>query len=230
MKIIGLLGGMSWESTMGYYRIINETVKERLGGLHSAEMVIYSVDFQDIEQLQHKGEWDRLTEIMVRCAQYIQKAGADFLLIATNTMHLMAEEIERKLPIPLLHIADATAEEIGNQGITTVGLLGTCFTMEKDFYRGRLIKKHGLNVLIPNREDRKLVHKVIYEELCQGIINKQSEREYHRIIDDLSNQGAQGIILGCTELSLLVKLDKAAVPLFDTMEIHACKAVDWALE
>lgn len=229
MKTIGLLGGMSWESTAGYYRMINEAVNERLGGLHSADMVIYSVDFNDIERLQHEGEWAQLAEKMVSGALRLQNAGAHFLVIATNTMHKMSDEVERRLSIPLLHIADATAGEIKKRGIETVGLLGTRFTMEEDFYKGRLIKGHGLQVLIPVQEQREMIHGVIYEELCRGIINDVSKRDYHRVVEDLASQGAQGIILGCTEIGLLIQQEETGVALFDTAEIHARKAVDWAL-
>ena len=229
MKTIGLLGGMSWESTAEYYRMINEAVNERLGGLHSADMVIYSVDFDDIERLQHEGEWAQLTEKMVSGALRLQNAGAHFLVIATNTMHMMADEVERRMSIPLLHIADATAEEIKKRGIETAGLLGTRFTMEEDFYKGRLIKRHGLQVLIPVQEQREMIHGVIYEELCRGIVNDASKRSYHRVVEDLASQGAQGIILGCTEIGLLIQQEETGVALFDTAEIHARKAVDWAL-
>lgn len=230
MKRIGILGGMSWESTAEYYRIINSRVKERLGGLHSAEILIYSVDFHDIEILQSAGDWDQLTAMMIHGARRLENAGADFLVIATNTMHKMAGEVERELSIPLLHIADATAEEITGCGIDTVGLLGTRYTMEEEFYRGRLIDKHNLKVLIPSPEDRDIVHGIIYEELCGGIIKDSSRREFQRIIDKLSGEGAKGIILGCTEIPLLVKQEDVSLPLFDTTLIHARKAVDRALD
>ncbi|MDP8241330.1 MAG: aspartate/glutamate racemase family protein [Candidatus Hatepunaea meridiana] len=230
MKTIGLLGGMSWKSTMEYYRIINETVNEQLGGLHSAEILIYSVDFHDIERLQSSGDWDRLTEMMIAGAKRLQNAGADFLVIGTNTMHLMADDVERNISIPLLHIADATAEEIKRHNIKRVGLLGTRFTMEKDFYSGRLHKKFGLDVLIPSSEDREIVDRIIYIELCQGIVKDASRQEYYRIINNLTAQGAQGIILGCTEIGMLVEQADIDIPLFDTTEIHARKAVDWALK
>ena len=230
MKTVGILGGMSWESTAEYYRIINEEVKNRLGGLHSAEMIIYSFDFNEIERLQHAGDWGGLTDKMIDGARRLEKAGADFLVIATNTMHKMASEVESAITIPLLHIADATAEEIINSGFSKVGLLGTRFTMEEKFYRHRLEEKHGLEVVIPPIDDREIVHRIIYDELCKGKIIDSSKHEYHRIVDELSEQGAQGIILGCTEIGLLIKREETEVPFFDTAEIHAKKAVDWALE
>ncbi len=230
MKTIGLLGGMSWESTTEYYRIINETVRKRLGELHSAEMVIYSVDFHNIERLQHRGEWGQLTERMIDGARRIRQAGADFLVIATNTMHKMAREVESAISIPLLHIADAAAEEIKKLGIKRVGLLGTQFTMEEDFYRGRLTEKHHIEVLVPDRPERELIHRVIYNELCVGDFSEASKQEFQRIMAGLSDRGAQGIILGCTELPLLIGQEETDLPLFDTTEIHARKAVDWALD
>jgi len=230
LKTIGLLGGMSWESTQEYYRIINREVNRRLGGLHSAQIVIYSVDFNDVEILQHKGDWQQLTRLMIDGARRVQDGGADFLVIATNTMHKVADEVECNISIPLLHITDATAAVIKEDGFERVGLLGTRFTMEEDFYRGRLTEKHNIEVLIPDRADRDIVHRVIYDELCRGIIRDDSKREFHRIIMDLSDKGALGIILGCTEISLLVERRGTDIPLFDTTEIHAQKAVDWALE
>ena len=230
MKTIGLIGGMSWESTESYYRLLNETVKSRLGGLHSAKVILHSVDFAEIEQLQHLGEWDKTAEILTKAAQGLERAGADFILICTNTMHLVAPQVQSGVTIPLLHIADATAEEIVKSGIKKIGFLGTVFSMEKDFYTGQLKNKYQLDVLIPNTEDRKIVHQIIYEELCLGNIQNASRVEYLRIIDDLVTQGAEAVILGCTEIALLVKPEDTNVKLFDTTSIHALKAVEKALE
>jgi aspartate racemase len=229
MKTIGLLGGMSWESTVGYYREINEGVKQTLGGLHSAKIAMYSVDFEPIEKLQHKGDWDGTARILSEAALNIQSAGADFLLICTNTMHKVAPQIERSIEIPLLHIADATAEVLVDAGIKTVGLLGTAFTMEQDFYKGRLSENFGLNVLIPNDKDRQIVHKIIYQELCLGKIQATSKAEYLRIIDMLSDQGAEAIILGCTEIGMLLNQSDTEIKLLDTTVIHAQKAVEYAI-
>ncbi len=228
MKTIGLIGGMSWESTAEYYRIINEAVKERLGGLHSAKIVMYSLDFQEIEQLQRHGKWDEATDSMVDAAKRVEKAGADFVLICTNTMHKMAEEVEASINIPLLHIADVTAETIVSLGFKKVGLLGSTYTMEEDFYKGRLKDKHGINVVIPSEADRKTVHNIIFEELCVGKITSSSREQVKTIIQKLIDQGAQGIILGCTELPFLLKQEDCSVPLFDTTMIHAKAAVDYA--
>jgi len=229
MKTIGLLGGMSWESTASYYQLINEEIKKELGGLHSAKIALYSVDFAEIEKLQHQGEWDKTAEILTNAAQGIEKAGADFILICTNTMHLVAPQIQAGISVPLLHIADATAEEIVKQGIKKIGLLGTAFTMEQDFYKGRLEKEYDLTVITPDKADRAIVHQVIYDELCLGEIRDASRYEYLRVIDKLVAQGAEGIILGCTEIALLVKPEHTDVKLFDTTEIHALKAVEKAL-
>ena len=229
MKIIGMIGGMSWESTAPYYRIVNETVKERLGGLHSAKLVLYSVDFQEIEHLQRTGAWDDAGRMMAQAAQSLQKAGADFLVLCTNTMHKVADAIESAVDIPLLHIADPTAEEIKRVGLKKVGLLGTRFTMEQDFYCGRLRRRHDLEVIIPNEIDREIIHTVIYEELCQGKVLTDSRMQYQRIIQRLVEDGAEAIILGCTEISMLIGARDSPVPLFDTARIHARKAVDWAL-
>jgi len=229
MKTIGLLGGMSWESSVEYYRKINEGVKESLGGLHSAKIAMYSVDFDPIEKLQQEGNWDGTAEILIEAAKNIESAGADFLLICTNTMHKVAPQIERALTIPILHIADATAETLLNDGIKRVGLLGTSFTMEQDFYKGRLTQKFGLDVLVPNIEDRKIIHDVIYKELCLGKVNPQSKLEYLRIIDALANMGAEAIILGCTEIGMLVGQNDTSVKLLDTAAIHAQKAVEYAI-
>jgi aspartate racemase len=229
MKTIGLLGGMSWESTVGYYRAINEGMKNALGGLHSAKIILYSVDFEPIEKLQQEGNWEGTARILSAAAQNIQSAGADFLLICTNTMHKVASEIEQAINIPLLHIADATAERLVKNGIKTVGLLGTAFTMEQEFYKGRLSEKYGLDVRVPNREDRQLVHKVIYQELCLGKIQTESKAQYLRIIDLLANQGAEAVILGCTEIGMLVNQNDTQVKLVDTTTIHAEKAVEYAI-
>jgi len=230
MRTIGLLGGMSWESTVGYYRKINEGVKKSLGGLHSAKIVLYSVDFEPIEQLQHKGDWEGTADILSEAALKIQAAGADFLVICTNTMHKVAPDIEKAIHLPILHIADATAEVLADKGIKTVGLLGTAFTMEQDFYKGRLMQKYGLEVLVPNEPDRKIVHNVIYQELCLGRMIESSKKEYLRIIKRLANQGAEGVILGCTEIGLLVNQSDTDIELCDTTAIHAEKAVEYAIQ
>ncbi len=230
MKTIGMIGGMSWESSIEYYRIINETIKEKLGGLHSAKSLMCSVDFAEIEALQHAGRWDEATEAMIEAAQHVESGGADFVVICTNTMHKMADEVEAAIGIPLLHIADATAEAIKSQGLSRIGLLGTKFTMEEDFYRGRLVEKHGLDALIPEADDREIVHRIIYDELVLGEIKAESREQYKNIIEKLIAAGAQGIILGCTEIGLLVKEEDSRVPLFDTTYIHAVSAVEMALE
>ena len=229
MKTIGLIGGMSWESSIEYYRIINQVIRKELGGVHSAKSVMVSLDFAEIEELQNQGNWDEATRIMVETAQLVEKGGADFVLICTNTMHLMAEEVQAGVNIPLLHIADATAQAVKQQGLDIIGLLGTRFTMEKEFYRGRLEELHQLKVLIPDREKRDQVHRVIYDELVQGVITDGSREIYREVIDALVAGGAQGIVLGCTEIGLLVKQEDVPVPVFDTMEIHALAAVDAAL-
>lgn len=229
MKTIGLIGGMSWESSIEYYRIINETVRARLGGLHSARSVMYSVDFADIESLQHQGRWVEATELMIAAARHVEQGGADFLVICTNTMHKMADEVEKRINMPLFHIADATAEVIKAKGFRRIGLLGTRFTMEEDFYRGRLIARHGLDVIIPAEADRKVAHRVIYDELCRGKIESSSKKHYIDIMDHLVKEGADAIILGCTEIGLLVQDENSPVPVFDTTRIHAVAAVDYAL-
>jgi aspartate racemase len=229
MKTIGMLGGMSWESSIEYYRIINETIKEKLGGLHSAVSLMYSVDFAEIEALQHAGKWDEATQALIEAARHVEAGGADFVVICTNTMHKMADEVEAAIGIPLLHIADATANAIKAKGLSKIGLLGTRFTMEEEFYRGRLIEKHGLDVIIPEADDREIVHRVIYDELVLGEIKTESREQYKKIIEKLINAGAQGIILGCTEIGLLVKDEDSRVPLFDTTHIHAVAAVEMAL-
>jgi len=229
MKTIGLIGGMSWESSLEYYRIINETTKEKLGGLHSAKSIMYSVDFAEIEALQHGGLWEEAAVEMLAAAQRVEKGGADFVIICTNTMHRMADQVQAGITIPLLHIADATAQAVKDRGLTTVGLLGTKFTMEEDFYRGRLVEHHGLSVLIPDEDDRICVHDVIYRELCLGVIRDTSREKYRKIIKHMVDKGAEGIILGCTEIGLLVTDTDSPVPLFDTTILHARSAVEFAL-
>lgn len=229
MKTIGLIGGMSWESSVQYYRIVNETVKARLGGLHSARCVLVSVDFAEIEALQHAGQWDEAAGCMVDAAKSLERAGADCVLLCTNTMHKLADRIEAAVGIPFLHIADATAARVAAAGIATVGLLGTRFTMEEDFYRGRLEARHGLAVLVPQEPEREVVHRVIYDELCRGVIREASRQRFAAIIGDLAARGAEGVILGCTEIELLVGPDDSPVPVFPTTAIHAQAAVDFAL-
>jgi aspartate racemase len=229
MKTIGLLGGMSWESTALYYRQINQEVKKRLGGLHSAHLAMVSVDFEEIEALQRRNEWDRAGEVLGAAARRVEAAGADFLLICTNTMHKVAPQVQAAIDIPLLHIADATAERIKAEGIETIGLLGTNFTMEEQFYAGRLESRHGLRVLIPPPEEREIVHRVIFEELVLGEIKPESRRKFVEIIADLRARGAEGVIEGCTEIVMLVQQEHTDVPLFDTTTIHAQAAVDRAL-
>ena len=229
MKIIGLIGGMSWESSIEYYRIINQGVRSALGGVHSAKIAMVSLDFGEIEELQMKGDWEEATRILIRSAKEVESAGADFLLICTNTMHLMAEEVQAGIDIPLLHIADATARAVKAQGLNSIGLLGTRFTMEKDFYRGRLERTHHLKVVVPDQAGRDLVHNVIYDELVQGLIKDPSRQSFLEVIEELVKNCAEGIVLGCTEIGLLVKKEDVPVPVFDTMEIHAQAAVDAAL-
>ena len=229
MKTIGLIGGMSWESTVPYYRQINETIKERLGGLHSAKIVLYSVDFHEIERLQHEGDWEAAGAVLAGAARSLEVAGADFLVLCTNTMHKVAPGIEAAVRIPLLHIADPTAAELKRAGHAIVGLLGTRFTMEQAFYRDRLSERHGLRVIVPGPQDRETIHRIIYQELCLGVVTAESRSEYRRVIESLASQGAQAIILGCTEISLLVNQQDAAVPLFDTTAIHARAAAEKAL-
>ncbi len=228
MKTIGLLGGMSWESTQTYYRLINEGVKAQLGGLHSAKLVLYSVDFAEIEALQHTGDWAETARMLSNAALSLQNAGADFLMIGTNTMHKVAPEIEQAIRIPLLHIADATAKVLAEDGVTRVGLLGTRFTMEQAFYRDRL-EEAGIEVITPEEPQREVVHRVIYEELCQGKINPASRDAYLEIVASLAEHGAQAVILGCTEIGLLIQQANTTVPLYDTTEIHAVQAVEKAL-
>lgn len=229
MKTIGMLGGMSWESTVPYYRLINQRVQERLGGLHSARLLLYSVDFHEIEQLQRGGEWERAGTLLADGARRLQSAGADFLVICTNTMHKVAPAVEAAIALPLLHIADPTASAVAAAGVRRVGLLGTRFTMEEEFYRERLQRRHGLEVLVPESEDRLEVHRIIYEELCRGIVDDRSRHLYRDIIGRLVARGAEAVILGCTEISLLVGTDDSPVPLFDTTALHARAAADHAL-
>jgi len=229
MRTIGLIGGMSWESSLEYYRIINETVKEKLGGFHSAECLLYSVDFQEIEELQHLGNWDKLTDLMIEAAARVERGGAEVLVLCTNTMHKMADEIQSAVRIPFLHIADATAKAILSQNLQTVGLLGTRFTMEQDFYKDRLSQKYGLRVLVPEESERHAIHTILYDELCLGEIKGKSKDTFQQIIENLSAYGADGIILGCTEIPLLVDQKDYDIPLFDTTTLHAKAAVDFAL-
>ena len=229
MKTIGLIGGMSWESSAEYYRIINQETNRRLGGVHSAQCLMWSFDFEEIKHLQHDGEWDKLADAMKGAAIRLERGGADFLVICTNTMHRLADAVSSAVGIPLLHIADPTAEKIKAAGLSRIGLLGTAFTMEQDFYKGRLQERHGLDVIVPDAEDRRVVHEIIYKELVLGQIRPESRQAYRDIIARLIERGAQGIILGCTEIMLLVKEEDSAVPLFDTTTIHAVAAVDHAL-
>jgi amino-acid racemase len=229
MKKIGLLGGMSWESSIEYYRLVNTEVRERLGGLHSADCVLRSVDFAPIEELQRTGRWEEAGEVLATEARTLSGAGADLLVLCTNTMHKVADRIGEAIDIPLVHIADATAEAVRDGGITTVGLLATAYTMEQDFYVGRLRDRHGLSVLVPEAADRRLVHEVIYGELCVGVVNPESRDEYRSIMGDLARRGAECILFGCTEIDLLVDARDAPVPVFDTTRLHVQKAVELAL-
>jgi len=229
MKTIGMLGGMSWESTASYYQTINNGIKRQLGGLNSAKICLYSVNFAEIERLQHEGDWDKTASILCAAAQSVEAGGADFLLICTNTMHKVAADIEAAISIPLLHIADATAKALIQDNISRVGLLGTQFTMDQDFYKGRLTDQYGIEVIVPDDEQQRVIHDIIYQELCLGIISDQSRRQYLGIIDALHRQGAQAIILGCTEIALLLQQCHSQVPLYDTTEIHAASAVAMAL-
>jgi len=229
MRTLGLLGGMSWESTLPYYRYVNERVRERLGGLHSARLVLYSVDFAEIERLQHIGDWDTAGRVLADAAQSLERAGAEALVLCTNTMHRVLDAIESVIRIPVVHIADATARRIRDAGLAKVGLLATRFTMEQDFYRGRL-EQNGVAVLVPDAGERGEIHRIIYEELCLGVIRDSSRETYRTIMAALVARGAEGLILGCTEIGLLVGADDTRVPLFDTARIHAEAAVDWALD
>lgn len=229
MKVIGLIGGMSWESSALYYRMINEEVRSRLGGLHSAKCLLYSVDFEEIERYQAEGAWEKAGEVLGQTASALEKGGADFIVICTNTMHKVVDDIQSQIQIPILHIADATAAQIKESQIQTVGLLGTKYTMEQDFYKSRL-ELNGIQVIVPDRDDREAVNKIIYEELCLGKIHQESRDYYKKVIQGLIESGAEGIILGCTEIGLLVKPEDAEVPLFDTTYIHACEAVNMSLK
>lgn len=228
MKTIGLIGGMSWESSLAYYQIINEEVKKRLGGLHSAKCILHSVDFAEVERFQREGEWEKAGVILGEVAQSLEKGRADFILLCTNTMHKVIHHIEDAVNIPVLHIADATANEIRGEGLSKVGLLGTTYTMEQDFYRKRL-NAHGIDVIVPPSPQRKAINRIIYEELCLGVIQPSSKQQYELVIQELVDQGAEGIVLGCTEIGLLIKQEDIAIPLFDTALIHAGEAVKEAL-
>ena len=229
LKTIGLIGGMSWESTVTYYKIINETVKEKLGGLHSAKCILYSVDFQEIEECQASGNWEKSGEILGEAAYNLEKAGADFIVICTNTMHKVVNQIKEKISIPILHIAEMTAEKILEKGLKNIALLGTKYTMEQDFYKSKLIEK-GINVIIPDKNDIEIINKVIYDELCLGTINSNSKKKFLEIVDKLRSKGAEGIILGCTEIGLLIKNEDTDVPLFDTAIIHAEQAAMYSIK
>lgn len=230
MKTIGLLGGMSWESTLSYYRALNEGVKENLGGFHSAKVLLYSVNFQEIETLLGEKRWDDIARILSEAARRVEAGGADFLLLCTNTMHKVFASLEKSVALPLLHIADATAEEIKRRGYKKVGLLGTGFTMEDDFYRGRLAEKHGIETLVPEKDDRTFINDAVFKELCLGKILENSRKRHVSIINDLAERGAEAVILGCTELALLIKPDDVTLPLLDTTSLHARAAVRKALE
>ena len=229
LKTIGLIGGMSWESTATYYKIINETVKEKLGGLHSAKCILYSMDFQEIEECQANGNWEKSGEILGEAANNLEKAGADFIVICTNTMHKVINQIKEKISIPILHIAEMTAEKILEKGLKNIALLGTKYTMEQDFYKSKLIEK-GINVIIPDKNDIEIINEVIYDELCLGTINSDSKKKFLEIVDKLRNKGAEGIILGCTEIGLLIKNEDTDVPLFDTAIIHAEQAAIYSIK
>ena len=229
LKTIGLIGGMSWESTVTYYKIINEVIKEKLGGLHSAKCVLYSVDFQEIEECQANGNWEKSGEILGEAANNLEKAGADFIVICTNTMHKVVNQIKEKISIPILHIAEMTAEKILEKGLKNIALLGTKYTMEQDFYKSKLIEK-GINVIIPDKNDIEIINEVIYDELCLGTINSDSKKKFLEIVDKLRSKGAEGIILGCTEIGLLIKNEDTDVPLFDTAIIHAEQAAMYSIK
>ncbi|CAH0346637.1 aspartate/glutamate racemase family protein [Bacillus sp. CECT 9360] len=228
MKTIGLIGGMSWESSAEYYRIINEEVKNKLGGLHSAKCLLYSVDFEEIERYQSEGDWKKAGKVLGQVALSLEKGGANFIVICTNTMHKVIADIKEKINIPILHIADATADQIKKQGLRSVGLLGTKYTMEQDFYKSR-IESNGIKIIVPNEKDREIVNKVIYEELCLGKVDQKSRDYYKNVMERLIHNGAEGIILGCTEIGLLIKPEDSRVPLFDTTFIHAIEAVNRSL-
>ena len=230
MKTIGLIGGMSWESSSLYYQIINRTTQKKLGGVHSAKCLLYSVDFNEIALLQKEGNWQKLGELMIEAAQNLEKGGADFIVVCTNTMHKLSDQIEKNTSIPLVHIGDATAEKIKEKNFKKVGLLGTSFTMEQDFFKGRLLDKHQIETVIPDEKQRADIHRIIYDELVKGIINSESRNIILEIISDLIDQGAEGIILGCTEIELLITNEFTSAELFNTAEIHAKKAVEFALK
>ena len=229
MKTIGLIGGMSWESTVTYYQILNETVKQRLGGLHSAKILLYSVDFDEIEKYQSSGEWEKSAEVLSQAAMNLEKAGADFIVICTNTMHKVAPKIQSHISIPIIHIAEATADELIKRGISRVALLGTKYTMTQDFYKDKLLKA-GIDVVIPDSTGIETVNDIIYKELCLGIISEESKKKYLEIINRLAEQGAQGVILGCTEIGLLIQQTDTSLPVFDTTQIHAIKAAELSIE
>lgn len=229
MKTIGLIGGMSWESTITYYQILNETIKQKLGGLHSAKILLYSVDFAEIEEYQANGEWDKSADVLAEIAIKLKEAGADYIIICTNTMHKVVPEILKRVSVPIIHIAEATADELKVNGIKKVGLLGTKYTMTQDFYKSKLINA-GIDVVIPNEEGVEIVNDIIYKELCLGIVSEDSKRKYLTIIDELEKRGAQGVILGCTEIGLLIQQKDTKLPVFDTTQIHAQKAALLALE
>ncbi len=229
MKTIGLLGGMSWESTIPYYQTVNRVVRDRMGGLHSAKLLLYSVDFHEVEARQRSGRWAEAGDLLVAGARSLERGGAEFLVLCTNTMHKVASQIEDSVGIPLLHIADATAARVAAAGLKRVGLLGTRFTMEEDFYRGRLENRYRLEVVVPGEEGRRTIHRIIYDELCCGRVLDESRAEYRRVVGDLLTQGVEGVILGCTEIGLLLRQDDVAIPLFDTAVIHAEEAARYAL-
>ncbi|HWR31078.1 MAG TPA: aspartate/glutamate racemase family protein [Negativicutes bacterium] len=230
MKTIGLIGGLSWESSAVYYRIINELVRDKLGGTHSAKSIMYSVDFSEFEQLQHQGDWDKLTELMIDAGTRLKNGGADFIVICTNTMHKTADAVENQVGIPLLHIADAAATEVKKMGLRKVALLGTRFTMEQDFYKARLLEKHGIEVFIPDRDERKIIHSVIYNELVLGKVLDSSREAFVKIIGHMNNIGAEGVVLGCTEIPLLISQKDSAIPVFDMTRIHALATVEFSLK
>lgn len=229
MKTIGMLGGMSWESTASYYKALNDGIKSKLGGLHSAKICMYSVNFAEIEKLQHEGNWAETANILSKAAKSVEAGGADFLLICTNTMHKVADEIQANISIPILHIADATATKLLDDGIKKVGLLGTRFTMEQNFYKSRLINEFGIDVIVPNSNEQTIVHDIIYNELCLGQVKAESREKYLRIVDTLFAAGAEAVILGCTEIALLIKQTDTTIPLYDTTKIHADSAVEFAI-
>lgn len=229
MKTIGLLGGMSWESTVTYYQLINHKVKEKLGGLHSAKICLYSVDFSELEQLQHQAKWDEAGALLAKAAQRVEASGADFLIICTNTMHKVADQIQRAISIPVIHIIDATAAQLVRNKVKKIGLLGTKFTMEEDFYKARLLKNYDIETIIPTPSQRETIHHIIYDELCLGTINSESKKVYLDIIQNLHQQGAQGVILGCTEIPLLIQQQDTSVLLYDTTTLHAEYAANLAL-